>query len=185
MMVYSIQFLFPNSELYKILTKSQDVTFVEKLDEEKIGLLTDIFSSNQETLKMADTKSSFILGISGVMLSFIVPINKTGFSSYKLYCLDFAVLCLFAATISQLLTIFPRINNSNSKNILFYKGILQCELEEYKKNIKKMDSQKVIDDYIASIYNLAIIQKKKFRWLNWGIIFLIVSIIAISLSFFL
>lgn len=158
---------------------------MDKLDEDKIGLLTDIFSSNQETLQMADTKSSFILGISGVVLSIIVPIDTTSFSTYKLYCLDFSVLCLLFSTISQLITIFPRTNGSSFKNTVFYKGILQYEREEYAKNIKKIDPQKVINDYIESIYDIAIIQNKKFKWLNYGIISLTISIITISFSFFL
>lgn len=158
---------------------------MDKLDEEKISLLTDIFSSNQETLKMADTKSSFILGVSGVVLSVIVPMDKTSFSTYKLYCLDFAVLCLLFSTISQLVTIFPRINGSNAKNTIFYKGILQYERTEYENKVKEIDSKKTIDDYIASIYDIAIIQDKKFKWLNYGIISFTVSIVAISFSFFL
>jgi hypothetical protein len=155
-----------------------------KLDEEGMDLLSDLFSANQETLKMTDIKSSFVLGISGVILSFIVPINKAGFSSFKLYCLDFSVLCLLAVTISQLMTIFPRMDKDNKKNILHYKGILQYKQKEYMENIKNINHQKVIDEYTACIYILAQIQDKKFKCLNFGIIFLAISIIAISISFF-
>ena len=76
------------------------VFFVVKSDEEKIDLLTNVLYSNHEILKMADTKSSFVMGISGIMLYSIVQANKTGFSSCKISIYSFAVLCLLLSIIS-------------------------------------------------------------------------------------
>jgi len=154
-------------------------------DGEKIDLLARLFSSNQDTLKMADTKSSFILGISGILLSATIQIMKTNVSSYKIYCLDLAVICLLFAIISQIKTISPRMRENDSKGILFYKDILKCLPEEYAQNFKEVNYQKIIDDYLACIYELALIQQKKFMWLNRGILFFTISIMAICLSFFI
>lgn len=156
-----------------------------KSDEEKIDLLTNILYSNHEILKMADTKSSFVMGISGIMLYSIVQVNKTGFPSYKIYLYSFAVLCLLISIISQLMTIYPRVGKNNYKSIFFYSDILKYQRKEYAKSITEIDSQKIIDDYIACIYDLAITQDIKFSWLNSGILFFIISIVAISYSFFL
>ena len=91
--------------------------FVVKSDEEKIDLLTNVLYSNHEILKMADTKSSFVMGISGIMLYSIVQANKTGFSSYKISIYSFAVLCLLLSIISQLMMIYPRVGKNNYKCI--------------------------------------------------------------------
>ena len=155
-----------------------------KSDEEKIDLLTNVLYSNHEILKMADTKSSFFMGISGIMLYSIVQANKTGFSSHKISIYSFAVLCLSLSIISQLMTIYPRVGENNYKSI-FYSDIVQYQRKEYVKSITEIDSQKIIDDYIACIYDLAITQQIKFSWLNRGILFFIISIVAISCSYFL
>jgi len=69
--------------------------------------------------------------------------------------------------------------------VFFYSDIVQYQNKEYAKGITEIDSHKIIDDYIACIYDLAITQQIKFSWLNRDILFFIISIVAISCSFFL
>ena len=88
-----------------------------KSDEEKIDLLTNVLYSNHEILKMADTKSSFVRGISGIMLYSIIQANKTGFSSCKIFIYIFAVLCLLISIILQPMTIYPIVGKNNYESI--------------------------------------------------------------------
>jgi hypothetical protein len=133
---------------------------------------------------MADTKSSFLIGISGVILSIIVPMKKICFSSGKLYTIYLAVFLLMLSTISQLFVIYPR-NNVNEKNTLHYKGILKFNKDEYLKYLKEASSERIVTNYMQSIYDLAIIQNAKYKWLKFGLITLILAIFFISISIFL
>jgi len=150
---------------------------MDESNAEQIELVKHIYSMNQEILQMADTKSSIILGISGIIISIIIATDVETVTS--------AIVFSLLTSLSQFYAIFPRLSkNSNRRNILFYKGILQFNRNEYEEELKKLDSSALLNDYINNIYTLALIQKKKYFWLKIGFVFLILSIIFISISFF-
>ncbi|MCZ7382553.1 MAG: DUF5706 domain-containing protein [Candidatus Methanoperedens sp.] len=135
---------------------------------------------------MADTKSSIILGISGIIISIIIATDTKTVSLDKKYFLAGAVIFSLLTSVSQFFAIFPRITkNNNTKNLLFYKGILQFSRNEYSEELKKIDSGEILTDYVNNIYNLALIQEKKYFWLKIGFVFLNLSIILISIAFFM
>ena len=120
----------------KYLIKCRCV-FVVKSDEEKIDLLTNVLYSNHEILKMADTKSSFVMDISGIMLYSIVQANKIGFSSYNTYIYSFAVLCLLLSIISKLMTIYPRVGKTNYKLFFFIVILYNISVKKMRKVLQK------------------------------------------------
>lgn len=152
--------------------------------DEKLGIVTSILSLNQDIVRMADTKSSFLIGISGLILSIIVPMNKMCFSSEKLYSIYLAVFLLTFSTISQMLVIYPR-GNINGKNALHYKGILKFNRDKYLEYLREHPSEEILIDYMQSIYDLAIIQDIKYKWLKLGLVSLVLAIFLISVSIFL
>lgn len=109
-----------------------------KSDEEKIDSLTNVLYSNHEILKMADTKSSFVMGISGIMLYSIVQANKTGFLSYKISIYRFTVLCLLHSIISQLMTIYPMVGKNNYKRIFFIVILYNISVKNMGKVLRKL-----------------------------------------------
>ena len=158
---------------------------MDKSNAEKIEFVKHIYSLNQEILQMADTKSSIILGISGVIISIIVATDIKTVSVENQYYLGGAVIFSLLTSLSQFFAIFPRITkNNNITNFLFYKSILQFNRHEYSEQLNKIDSNEILNDYINNIYNLALIQDKKYFWLKIGFVFLNISIILISISFF-
>lgn len=158
-----------------------DESYTEKIEHAK-----HIYSLNQEILQMADTKSSIILGISGIIISIIIATDTKTVSLDKKYFLAGAVIFSLLTSVSQFFAIFPRITkNNNTKNLLFYKGILQFSRNEYSEELKKIDSGEILTDYVNNIYNLALIQEKKYFWLKIGFVFLNLSIILISIAFFM
>lgn len=172
----SLQFLDKISQLY---TGDKDMMVK---NEEKPSTVTYILSSNQEVVKMADTKASFLMGISGVILSILVPMDKTHFSIEKLYSLYLAIFFLTISILLQVLTIYPR-SRVNEKNVLHYKGILEFERDDYLEYMEKMSSERILRAYTQSIYDLAIIQKNKYKWLKFGLISLSLAIFLIAGSF--
>ena len=154
-------------------------------NEEKMELVKHIYKLNQDVLQMADTKSSIILGISGIIISILIATEMGDFTSYKQYCLGGAVVFSLLTSLSQLCTIFPRITKRDIKTILFYKGILKYNRKEFAEEIRNTKSNELLNDYIDNIYNLALIQEKKYLWLKIGFFFLILSILLISISFFI
>ena len=160
-------------------------TIMDESSAEKVEFAKHIYSVNQEILQMADTKSSIILGISGIIISIIIATDLGTVTTEKHYYLVGAIAFSLLTSLSQFYAIFPRLSkNSNRRNILFYKGILQFNRNEYEEELKKLDSSALLNDYINNIYNLALIQEKKYFWLKIGFVFLILSIVFISISFF-
>ena len=152
--------------------------------EEKFSIVTYILSLNQDIVRMADTKSSFLIGISGVILSVIVTTHKTHFSSEKLYSIYLAVFFLFLSIVSQLFAIYPR-SNVNEDDTLHYKGILKFNRDKYVEFLEEASLEKLMTNYMDSIYNLAIIKNTKYRWIKIGLISLVLAIVFISISIFL
>lgn len=154
--------------------------------DEKLGIITSILSLNQDIVRMADTKSSFLIGISGLILSLIVQMDKTYFSPLKLYIIYVSIFLLTFSTISQMIVIYPRSNgNVNERNTIYYKGILKFNRDRYLEYIKESSQDRILTDYIHSTYDLAAIQDIKYKWLKIGLISLVLAISLISVSIFL
>ena len=160
-------------------------TIMTDANREKIELVRHIYALNQEILQMADTKSSIVLGLSGIVVSLIIGMNIDDFSFNKQLSLGIAIIFSSLTSVTQFCTIFPRLAVRDKKGILFYRDILKWDRDGYTNEIININSTKILNDYADSVYSLAKIQEKKYFWLKIGFIFLIISITLISISFYL
>lgn len=141
-----------------------------------------------------DTKVSFALALTGVLIGFIF--NKGVPSALKrvsevsklaelsggeiiatiLVCLLYIVS--FISIIYFLLAIMGRVKNlNNTQSIFFFGSIGSQKLVDYKTKINEMSEQELIEDIEEQIHTNSMICSKKVKCYNIGIKFLVTNIV--------
>ncbi len=147
--------------------------------------LKNIYETNQSILEMADKKSSVILGISGIIISIILSSNINDIPFPRRTFIGIGVIFALLSSIIQFSVIFPVISNCGTDNIIFYNGIIKNSLKEYKQKIIRLTDEYIINQYSENIYNIALIEKRKYFFLKIGFLLLLISILFISVGFFI
>jgi hypothetical protein len=92
-------------------------------------------------------------------------------------------IALSFSSIFAILTIIPRLNIGYSwANFIFFKSIIEKEPEKYFRAWDDLIPSRILSDYLKNIYNLALIQEKKFENLYISVIMIIVGIVLLAVS---
>lgn len=157
------------------------------MDEEKnrgndrINCIKYIFDCNQNLIQMADTKVGVLLATNAIIISLSATRRLEEYGG----CSEIMILAIMLSGFSSfmlLLTMFPRVSENAHDTVVFYKGILKYSREDYILKMEKMTDDELLKDYSDNIYDLALIQREKYRYLILGLISLVFSIVLIGLS---
>ena len=141
-----------------------------------------------------DTKVSFSLALSGALIGIIFDkgmprifkriaevSNLKVLSGGDLIGTILVVLLYLASFISILcfmLSIIARVNNpSNAPSVFFFGSIGNMTLANYKKSIKAMNDQDIIDDLEEQIHTNSFICSLKAKWYNKGMKCLLAAVV--------
>lgn len=163
----------------------------------KEEFIKTIFEHNQGLIELADNKANIILGINSILIplifgvtgiNFIDLINNNLFVNAFILNISF-IMGLTFLSISfffSVLVIKARLSE-DYKNHIFFKTIIEYELNDFKKKIIEMSKDEIIQDFLTEIYALAKINEIKYKrykialWtLILGVLFLLVGYILIA-----
>jgi hypothetical protein len=157
------------------LTKMEEM---QNLNTEKINFIKHIYEWNQQITHVADAKVSALQIINTLIISFSATVSIKDLTPYSKMGIIAAVVSAAFSSLMLLMTILPRLSKGASVGINFYSGILKYSWEEYCSRMAAISLDELLNDYLNSIYMIALIQEKKYFRLKLGLIF---SFIAISL----
>ena len=173
--------------LKKYEQQQQNIAFDKKDAYETLGIINTWIGN-------IDTKVSFSLALSGALISVIfdkgmpyifkriaeVP-NLKVLSGGNLIGAILVVLLYLASFISILcfmLSIIARVNNpSNVPSVFFFGSIGNMTLANYKKSVKAMNDQDIIDDLEEQIHTNSALCSLKAKWYNRGMKYLLATVI--------
>ena len=141
-----------------------------------------------------DTKVSFSLALSGALIGVIFDkgmphifkriaevSNLKVLSGGDLIGAILVVLLYLSSFISILcfmLSIIARVNNpSNAPSVFFFGSIGNMTLANYKKSVKAMNDQDIIDDLEEQIHTNSLLCSLKAKWYNNGKKYLLVAVV--------
>lgn len=143
-----------------------------------IDYAKSILSINQNLVNFVDTKAGVLLAVDGAILAILASSTATINSGFEQLVLGSALLLIGISALFGFLIIKPRIHVHDSPTKIFYSTIITQSREDYKKSFSSTPAQ-ILDDYLNNIYTLAVIQKKKFFYLEESLYCLILGLIPI------
>jgi hypothetical protein len=147
-------------------------------DNKKIDFIKHIYEWNQNVTHFADTKVSALQIINTLIISFSATFSTRQLPACTRVVIVSAIVLAAVSSLMLLLTLFPRMSKRSSAGVNFYGGILKYNRKDYHSKMAEIGLDELLDNYVDSIYAIALIQEKKFFRLRAG---LLLSFIAITL----
>ena len=132
-----------------------------------------------------DTKVSFSLALSGALIGVIFDKGRprifrriaevsnlkvlSGGDLIGTILVILLYLSSFMSILCFMLSIIARVNNpSNAPSVFFFGSIGNMTLDNYKKSVKVMNNQDIIDDLEEQIHTNSLLCSLKAKWYNKG-----------------
>ena len=143
-----------------------------------------ILSHNQSLINFLDAKAGVPLAVDGAILAILATSQATLATGFEQLALAAALLLVGISAVFGFLIIRPRIHAVHPNTKIFYTAIISQSRERYKESFSS-SPQEMLDDYLNNIYSLALIEEKKFIYLQDSLYCLfmgLVPLIAIIIS---
>jgi len=157
---------------------------------ENLSFLWDIHRNINNNIRFCDGKAGLILAASGVVLSQLFKQISDGTIKNNFQFVIFFI-CLFSLGGSFYLSfnsIFPRIKTGRPKGYIFWKHVVQYEIEEYSSIMKNLTMNDMIQELTVDIYELAQVSNEKYVIVQRAVMALVLALlllITLHISFFL
>ena len=155
---------------------------IQNLTSDKISLIKHIYEWNQEITHVADTKVSVLQIINTLIISFSAGVSIKDLSPSSKIVIIAAVISAAFSSLMLLVTVLPRLSQGASTGLNFYSGILRYTCEAYCSRMAAIDLDELVNDYLNSIYRVALIQEKKYYRLKLGLIFSFIAVALVGLA---
>lgn len=152
------------------------------LNSDRISLIKHVYEWNQRLTQFVDTKVSVLQIINTLIISFSATFSIRELSVYSKWVIISGVILAAFSSLMLLMTILPRLSKGASAGITFYRGILQYSREDYHSKMAATNVDELLNDYLDSIYTLALIQEKKYLRLRVGLLFSFIAITLVGLA---
>ena len=150
-----------------------------------IDYAKSILTHNQNLINFLDAKAGVVLAVDGAILAILAASPAAVAPGLEQLALAAALLLIGISAFLGFLIIKPRIYEGSPDTKIFYSAILSKTRKKYIESFSTTPEQ-VLDDYLNNIYSLALIEKKKFFYLQeslyclfLGMVPLIVIIIGV------
>jgi hypothetical protein len=157
-----------------------EATIMQDIDYAK-----SILTHNQNLINFLDAKAGVLLAVDGAILAILAASPVAVTQGLEQLVLGAALLLIGISALFGFLIIKPRIYEGSPQTKIFYSAILSKSRKKYIESFSTSPEQ-VLDDYLNNIYTLALIEKKKFFYLQeslyclfLGMVPLIVIIVAV------
>lgn len=137
-------------------------------------------------IQAADTRISLVLPLSSAMLAALAAIAPTAneWSVCSAIFSAFSVLFLVLSISFSALSCFPRMEGPKG-SMVFFSGIQNRELKQYKSDINELTEEKLIDDLVSQCHINAQIAHIKFTWVKRSLFCLFLSSLPWFVSIYL
>lgn len=165
----------------------------KELTEIKQAFLSDAISDIATYIQLTDTKVSIIMGSLIALIAGILTCYEPIFKAYsnikactclRICTLFFFFLCmlsLFLVFVFGILTIKGHFSNIGYKSKWFLpQSSKEYSFDAYKKDIKRMTEEDIIDNMAAELYKLNDINRQKLKTLKWVIRSFTTTLISIG-----
>lgn len=163
--------------------------------EKKTEILSKAYTDSQNIISLADSKANISLTIHSLLITIGLGFSLLSNSFEKIYTLiesnnPFAyfyiaitiifVIFSISGIIATILVFKPREaveeSEKDRKGLFYFGHILKySSSNEYYSEIKKINEEKLMEEYSKQIYQLSCIAKEKFKFVNYSIYFLIIN----------
>lgn len=157
-----------------------EVSILQDIDYAK-----SILTHNQNLINFLDAKAGVLLAVDGAILAILAASPAAVATGLEQLALAAALLLIGISALFGFLIIKPRVYEGSPDTKIFYSAILSKTRKKYIETFSSTPQQ-VLDDYLNNIYSLAMIEKKKFFYLQeslyclfLGMVPLIVIIVAV------
>jgi hypothetical protein len=137
----------------------------EKTILQDIDYAKSILNHNQNLLNFLDAKAGVVVAVDGAILAILAASPAAVKPGLEQLVLGAALLLIGISAIFGFLIIKPRIYIGGPETKIFYSAILSKSRKKYIESFST-PPEHVLDDYLNSIYSLALIEKKKFFYLQ-------------------
>ena len=139
--------------------------------------INSILSRSIAWVSAADSKIAPILAIDTAMLGVLLAlVSKNQISiSCSLIIPIIAVVLLLLSIFNLINCTFPRLSGPKN-SVIFFGGIAEYTIEEYKSKINKISNDELIADISEQTHRNAEIANEKFQKIKWAMIFLYAAI---------
>jgi len=159
---------------------SDEASILQDIDYAK-----SVLTHNQNLINFLDAKAGVLLAVDGAILAILAASPAAVLRGWYELILGAALLLIGISALFGFLIIKPRVYEGSPDTKMFYSAILSKSRKKYIESFSSTPEQ-VLDDYLNNIYSLALIEKKKFFYLQeslyclfLGLVPLIVIVVAV------
>jgi len=152
---------------------SEEATIAQEIDYAKA-----IFHHNQDLVNFVDAKAGVILAVDGAILAILSGSSAATRGLLEQLLFGAGVLLIGISALLGFLIIKPRLNEHIPTTKIFFRAIVAKSKQDYKESFPST-TKEILDDYLNNIYALALIQKKKFSYLEVSLYSLLLGLIPI------
>lgn len=135
---------------------------------DRLVTLEKTFERLLEWIAGIDRRIGFVFAVDVAMLGALATLSPSsfeGWTSGQSAWAAIAVLCLSGSLVSLVTAVFPRLDGPK-QSLLFFGGIVGCEVERFKICMKELSFEQYFEDLSTQCYRNAEIAEKKYRWLQ-------------------
>lgn len=156
----------------------------------EVNQLENILQGISDWIRAADQKVSILLALQGIILTLLIPdYLKTTTGRFQANTISvwngilffFATSSLVIAILIALIAIFPKLNNK-VKSHLYFGGIKNMSLEQYKDDMKHLTNGEYFDELCEQIHTNSGIASRKHKLFQKSIWFFIIGMILFVIS---
>jgi Pycsar effector protein len=144
----------------------------------EIDFAKSILEHSDQLIALVDTKAGILLAADGAILAVIGVSSPSIPNSYASGFFALIVVLFAMSAFMGAMTIRARRVPGTPATRVFFGSILEKSREEYVKSFPTSE-QEILDDYLNNIYTLAMIQKKKFAYLNRALYLLLAGLASL------
>lgn len=151
------------------------------------GFLEINLSRQITWIGVADSKISFVFAVNTAMLGVLAAVSPRATGDWTIAPAIFAAFaCAFglSSLIFLSLASFPRTKGPKN-SLIYFGGITQRDLDQFRQAASQMSSESYIDDLCAQCHRNAEIAERKFVWVQRALVALYLSVAPWCLAVFL
>jgi len=153
---------------------TDDASTLQDIDYAKVILM-----NNQNLIHFTDTKAGVVLAVDGAIVAILSTSKATlGAAGIAELAFGAALLLIGISAFLGFLIIMPRIHRTHLDTKIFYAAIISKTREQYKESFSSTPKE-MLDDYLNNIYTLALIQEKKFLYLQYSLYCLFLGLVPL------
>lgn len=153
----------------------------------KIDFARSILDHNISLINLADTKAGILLGINGVILALLFGVQNEMLTYLDKMVFLAAGTAFGVSGLFSFLTLIPRLNKDAETSKIYFLKIKETRADEFIRLWDSLTPNEILKDYLLNIHSIAVLQTKKYNYLQLSTIIIIIGFgfLIVALFFYL